>query len=125
MTIDIQTLILIFFGLSAFFLLLSLFTRNSVKKELNELKDHSFEQTQEIYRLRERIGSLETFTGFQMTTQPISFTTELRNLSSLTKENIISLYSEGRSPEDISVFANIPVETVQILIDRYITESTK
>ncbi|MBS4751059.1 hypothetical protein GMA11_05350 [Granulicatella sp. zg-ZJ] len=124
MTFDINMVILILFGLSAFFLFLSLFTKNSYKREINELKDYSFEQSQELYKLRERISSLETFTGFSLS-QPLSFTGELRNLSELTKENIIHLYSEGRSPEDISIFANIPVETVQILIDRYIDESTK
>ncbi|MBF0780403.1 MULTISPECIES: helix-turn-helix domain-containing protein [unclassified Granulicatella] len=124
MQLDINTVILILFGLSAFFLFLSLFTKNSAKRDIEELKDYSFEQSQELYRLRERISSLETFTGLPAT-QTFSFTSELRSLSELTKENIISLYSEGRTPEEISIFANIPIETVQILIDRYIEESTK
>lgn len=124
MQLDINTVILILFGLAAFFLLLSLLTKNSAKRDIEELKDYSFEQSQELYRLRERISSLETFTGLPAT-QTLSFTSELRSLSELTKDNIISLYSEGRTPEEISIFADIPIETVQILIDRYIEDSTK
>lgn len=124
MQLDINTVIIILFGLSILFLLLSLFAKNSYKRDIEDLKDYSFEQSQEIYRLRERISSLETFTGLP-STQTMTFTSELRSLSELTKENIISLYSEGRSPEEISIFANIPIETVQILIDRYIEDSTK
>lgn len=122
MTMD--TIIIILLGLAVFFLVISLFTKNSVTRDIEEIRDNAFDQTQEIYRLRERINALETFTGFSMT-QPLSFTTELRNLNSLTKENIIKLYEEGRSPEDISIFANIPIETVQILIDRHIQDSVK
>lgn len=58
-------------------------------------------------------------------TQVISFTSEYRNLTEMTKQNIIGLYHEGRTAEEIALFANIPVETVQILIDRYIADSTK
>lgn len=121
---NIDFIIIVLLGLSSFFLFISLFMKNSLAKDLDEVRDNAFDQTQEIYRLRERINALETFTGFSMT-QPLSFTAELRNLNSLTKENIIKLYEEGRSPEDISIFANIPIETVQILIDRHIQDAVK
>lgn len=122
--LDINIIVAILFGLSAFFILVSFFTKNSLKRDIEDLKDYSFEQSQEIYRLRERLTSLETFTGLPMT-QTMTFTSELRSLSDLTKDNIFNLYTQGRTPDEISILADIPVETVQILIDRYIEESTK
>ncbi|MBS4761464.1 hypothetical protein KG089_01925 [Carnobacteriaceae bacterium zg-ZUI252] len=121
---SINVIIAILFGLSALLIIISLFLKNTTARELEELKDYSFEQAQEIYKLRERVSSLETFTGLPMT-QVISFTSEYRNLTEMTKKNIIGLYHEGRTAEEISLFANIPLETVQILIDRYIADSTK
>lgn len=120
----IDNILIILFALSAFFIFVSFFLKDGNKRELDDLKTYSFEQAQEIYKLRERISSLETFTGLPMT-QAVSFTTEYRNLTEMTKENIIGLYHEGRTPDEISLFANIPVETVQILIDKYIESSMK
>lgn len=120
----INVLIAILFGASALLTLISLFLKNNSARELEELKNYSFEQAQEIYKLRERVSSLETFTGLPVT-QVMTFTSEYRNMTQMAKDSIISLYHEGRNAEEISLFANVPVETVQIIIDRYIEESTK
>lgn len=121
---SINLIIAILFGLSAICLLISFFTNGRSNRDIEELKNYSFEQAQELYKLRERLSSLEMFTGMP-NTQALSFTTEFRNLTEMSKQSIIGLYNEGRNAEEISLFANIPVETVQIIIDRYITDSTK
>lgn len=121
---SINLIIAILFGLSAICLLISFFAGGKSSRDIEELKNYSFEQAQELYKLRERLSSLELFTGMP-STQTLSFTTEFRNLTEMSKQSIIGLYNEGRNPEEISLFANIPIETVQIIIDRYITDSTK
>lgn len=121
---SINLIIAILFGLSAICLLISFFAGGKSSRDIEELKNYSFEQAQELYKLRERLSSLELFTGMP-STQALSFTTEFRNLTEMSKQSIIGLYNEGRTPEEISLFANIPIETVQIIIDRYITDSTK
>lgn len=121
---SINLIIAILFGLSTLFLLISFFVGGKSNRDIEELKNYSFEQAQELYKLRERLSSLELFTGMP-NTQALSFTTEFRNLTEMSKKSIIGLYNEGRNAEEISLFANIPVETVQIIIDRYIADSTK
>lgn len=121
---SINLIIAILFGLSAICLLISFFTGGKSSRDIEDLKNYSFEQAQELYKLRERLSSLEMFTGMP-NTQALSFTTEFRNLTEMSKKSIIGLYNEGRNAEEISLFANIPVETVQIIIDRYIADSTK
>lgn len=121
---SINLIIAILFGLSAICLLISFFASGKSSRDIEELKNYSFEQAQELYKLRERLSSLELFTGMP-STQALSFTTEFRNLTEMSKQSIIGLYNEGRNPEEISLFANIPIETVQIIIDRYIADSAK
>lgn len=121
---SLNLIIAILFGLSAICFVMSFFVGGKSNRDMEDLKNYSFEQAQELYKLRERLSSLETFTGMP-DTQALSFTTQFRNLTEMSKKSIIGLFNEGRSAEEISLFANVPVETVQIIIDRYIADSTK
>ena len=103
-------------GLGLLFLLLSFLVKDNSSRYLEELRDYSFEQSQDIFELRNRLNRLEEMVGVAKEEAPI----EVRRVNSLTKQLIIRLFEEGKTAENIAIQANVHVTTAQIIIDNYI-----
>lgn len=101
---------------------LVLFVYSLIKKEerdlaYKELEEFSLTMSKTVYDLNERVYSLENELSI---TSPVS---DLHNqVTTLTKDNIITLFTKGISADVISKQLGIAETSVQHTIDTYISE---
>ena len=124
-------------ALAVFFLFISLFLKdNQYEDELDELSEGLLELNREVYSLKKKIQELEGTPiyrapveqapqpepEFTFIPQPVSEPTVSQTeeeLHSITRKHILTLFSHGGSYEEIAEQLNLPVSTVQLVIDSY------
>lgn len=138
----VWVVVLALLALAVFFLFISLFLKdNHNEEEIDELAEGLLELNREVYSLKKKIQELEGTTVYKgpsveptyeevrtAKTAPVSEETEAveeataeesGRLHNVTKQQIITLFSHGNSVETISEQLNVPVSTVQLVIDNY------
>lgn len=138
----VWVVVLALLALAVFFLFISLFLKdNHNEEEIDELAEGLLELNREVYSLKKKIQELEGTTVYKgpsveptyeevrtAKTAPVSEETEAveeataeesGRLHNVTKQQIITLFSHGNSVESISEQLNVPVSTVQLVIDNY------
>ena len=140
----VWVVVLALLALAVFFLFISLFLKdNQNEEEIDELADGLLELNREVYSLKKKIQELEGTTVYKgpsveptyeevraakaaevrvaEKTEAVEEATaeESGRLHNVTKQQIITLFSHGNSVESISEQLNVPVSTVQLVIDNY------
>ena len=140
----VWVVVLALLALAVFFLFISLFLKdNQNEEEIDELAEGLLELNREVYSLKKKIQELEGTTVYKgpsveptyeevraaktaevpvaEITEAVEETTaeESGRLHNVTKQQIITLFSHGNSVESISEQLNVPVSTVQLVIDNY------
>ena len=140
----VWVVVLALLALAVFFLFISLFLKdNQNEEEIDELADGLLELNREVYSLKKKIQELEGTTVYKgpsveptyeevraakaaevrvaEETEAVEEATaeESGRLHNVTKQQIITLFSHGNSVESISEQLNVPVSTVQLVIDNY------
>lgn len=140
----VWVVVLALLALAVFFLFISLFLKdNHNEEEIDELAEGLLELNREVYSLKKKIQELEGTTVYKgpsveptyeevraaktaevpvaEITEAVEETTaeESGRLHNVTKQQIITLFSHGNSVETISEQLNVPVSTVQLVIDNY------
>ena len=140
----VWVVVLALLALAVFFLFISLFLKdNQNEEEIDELADGLLELNREVYSLKKKIQELEGTTVYKgpsveptyeevraakaaevrvaEQTEAVEEATaeESGRLHNVTKQQIITLFSHGNSVESISEQLNVPVSTVQLVIDNY------
>ena len=143
----VWVVVLALLALAVFFLFISLFLKDrevySLKKKIQELegttvyKGPSVEPTYEEVRAAKqsevRVAEKPVLEVVQETTPVEEEVTtveevaveESGRLHNVTKQQIITLFSHGNSVETISEQLNVPVSTVQLVIDNYFEADAK
>ena len=138
----VWVVVLALLALAVFFLFISLFLKdNHNEEEIDELAEGLLELNREVYSLKKKIQELEGTTVYKGPSveptyeevraakpEPVAEETEAveeataeesGRLHNVTKQQIITLFSHGNSVESISEQLNVPVSTVQLVIDNY------
>ena len=131
----VWVVVLALLALAVFFLFISLFLKdNHNEEEIDELAEGLLELNREVYSLKKKIQELEGTTVYKgpsveptyeevraAKTEAVEEATaeESGRLHNVTKQQIITLFSHGNSVESISEQLNVPVSTVQLVIDNY------
>lgn len=140
----VWVVVLALLALAVFFLFISLFLKdNHNEEEIDELAEGLLELNREVYSLKKKIQELEGTTVYKGPSVEPTYeevraakTAEVRvaeeteaveeataeesgRLHNVTKQQIITLFSHGNSVESISEQLNVPVSTVQLVIDNY------
>ena len=140
----VWVVVLALLALAVFFLFISLFLKdNHNEEEIDELAEGLLELNREVYSLKKKIQELEGTTVYKGPSveptyeevraaktaevrvaekpEPVAEATaeESGRLHNVTKQQIITLFSHGNSVESISEQLNVPVSTVQLVIDNY------
>ena len=142
----VWVVVLALLALAVFFLFISLFLKdNQNEEEIDELADGLLELNREVYSLKKKIQELEGTTVYKGPSveptyeevraakaaevrvaekpEPVAVeeatAEESGRLHNVTKQQIITLFSHGNSVESISEQLNVPVSTVQLVIDNY------
>ena len=144
----VWVVVLALLALAVFFLFISLFLKdNHNEEEIDELAEGLLELNREVYSLKKKIQELEGTTVYkgpsvEPTYEEVRATKtvevpvaekpapvlevveeataeESGRLHNVTKQQIITLFSHGNSVETISEQLNVPVSTVQLVIDNY------
>ena len=130
----VWVVVLALLALAVFFLFISLFLKdNHNEEEIDELAEGLLELNREVYSLKKKIQELEGTTVYKgpsveptceevraaKTAVEEVTAEESGRLHNVTKQQIITLFSHGNSVESISEQLNVPVSTVQLVIDNY------
>lgn len=102
-----------------------------VKEETNSdvQEELQIRQSEEILLIKERLAEVESLInqslasfndGLEQVEEPLVEEVELSEISDLTKEEVIRLYSQGYTMQEIANDVALNIKTVQLIIDDYI-----
>lgn len=128
---EIWILVMILLVIAIVLFVASIYTTEEENLE-EQLSEFETRQSQEIHSIKTRINELE----MQMTPEAIEpfvdmetelydnntpfEVVELSEISDLTKEEVIRMYSQGATTQEIAHSVAVSVETVKMIIEDYI-----
>lgn len=133
---DIWILVMALLAIAIVLLIASIYAKDNQSIE-NQLEELQIQQSQELYNIKTRVAEIEkelkepaplTFSNTQSYVaetdedQLVEAVSEvdLGEISELTKEEVIRLYSQGFTMQEISDDVALNVNTVQTIVDDYI-----
>lgn len=148
MSVQLWVIVVGLLALSAIFFFISLFLKdNNYEEELDEISESLLELNREIYSLKKQLQELEeknkpakSYVSGETTSLYTQATTALktplqqeeegsgmdvRRLHNITKQHIITLYSHGNTFDQIAEQLNVPVTTVQLVVDNYFEQDAE
>ncbi|MBK0347401.1 hypothetical protein JDW15_01960 [Aerococcaceae bacterium zg-ZJ1578] len=127
---DIWILVIAFLAI-AIVLLIASFYASDDNEVLEQLENLQTQHSQELFAIKTRISEIEQELSEPMMlnfggqdSEPVEEVPleiiELNEISDLTKEEVIRLYSQGFTMKEIANDVTLNVKTVQLIVDDYI-----
>lgn len=128
---DIWILVVALLAIAIILFIAAIYARDSYDFE-DQIEELQVSQSQELFNIKTRISEIEkelvnpTSIQFnnddyvQATDEEVIEEIELSQISDLTKEEVIRLYSQGFTMQEIANDVALHINTVQMIVDDYI-----
>ena len=115
------TIVIVLLTIAIILLFASFFVKDNDRKFVDEMSEYTLQLTEEIHELKRRLIAVEEELGKE---NPVSEDSKNRKkVHSWTKQHIITLYTSGRTFDEIAEQLSVPITTVQLVVDNYIEQS--
>ncbi|MDT2767492.1 helix-turn-helix domain containing protein [Globicatella sulfidifaciens] len=135
---DIWILVIALLAIAIVLLIASIYAKDDQKIE-NQLEEFQIQQSRELYNIKTRVAEIEqelkepaplvygndqnypneTVTDEEQLVEEVEVV-DTTEISELTKEEVIRLYSQGFTMQEIAADVALNVKTVQTIVDDYI-----
>lgn len=115
------TIVIVLLTIAIILLFASFFVKDNDRKFADEMSEYTLQLTEEIHELKQRIIAVEEELGKEVPVSEDSQT--VKKVHNLTKQHIITLYTSGRTFDEIAEQLSVPITTVQLVVDNYIEQS--
>lgn len=135
---DIWILVIALLAIAIVLLIASIYAKDDQKIE-NQLEEFQFQQSRELYNIKTRVAEIEqelkepaplvygndqnypneTVVDEEQLVEEVDMV-DTTEVSELTKEEVIRLYSQGFTMQEIAADVALNVKTVQTIVDDYI-----
>ena len=135
---DIWILVIALLAISIVLLIASIYAKDDQKIE-NQLEEFQIQQSRELYNIKTRVAEIEqelkepaplvygndqnypneTVVDEEQLVEEVDMV-DTTEVSELTKEEVIRLYSQGFTMQEIAADVALNVKTVQTIVDDYI-----
>lgn len=108
---------IIFFVISAALLIYSFFIEDNTADIQEEVEEITLDMFQDMTHIRERLDLIEENLNIDASDRPIK-----DRVTNITENQVIKLYTRGRSSEEIAEDIGLPVDVVNTIINGYISD---
>ncbi|CAH0347002.1 hypothetical protein [Bacillus sp. CECT 9360] len=113
-----NAIFIILLSIAIVLLILSFFKKDHVKKLQEELEELTLTHMQDVYQLKKKIKILEEELLIQDSPGPsMRASHSINKPNEILKVQVVSLYQQGLSLEQITKQSTLPMETVQKIIE--------
>lgn len=112
---DVWMIVIILLIISVALIVWSFYKKDNGEKVKEEFEELSLQLMQDIYHLKNRVAILEN--ELNITTEE---TLTSMKIHDVLKNHVVTLYTQGVSLENIASQTQLPVATVQVVVDEYI-----
>lgn len=112
---DIWWIVIILLIISVALIVWSFYKKDNGEKVKEEFEELSLQLMQDIYHLKNRVAILEN--ELNITTEE---TLTSMKIHDVLKNHVVTLYTQGVSLENIASQTQLPVATVQVVVDEYV-----
>lgn len=118
---ELWTIVIVLLAIAIVLLFISFFAKDNGNKLADEVRDYTLQQTEDIHQLKQRVVALEEELGKEVIIAEDEQT--VKKIHNLTKQHIISMYVNGKTFDEIAEQLNVPITTVQLVVDNYIEQT--
>lgn len=110
---ELWPIIILLLVISSILLIISFFAKNNDDGILTEVAEYTLQVTEEIHALKTRITQLEKNLG----TSNEDFI--VKKVNDITKKQVLKLYENGKTFDEIADQLTLPETTVELVIDNH------
>lgn len=115
---DLWIIVIVLLVIAIALIVWSFYKQDNGEKIQEEFEELSLQWLQEINHLKKRVVLLESELNIQSEELPLS-----DKAHDVLRKHIITLYTQGAAPEDISSQTRLSEKTVLSVIDEYVLEA--
>lgn len=118
---ELWPIVIVLLALAIVLLFISFFAKDDHNKLADEMSEYTLQLTEDIHQLKQRLVALEEELGKENIISEDSQV--VKKTHNLTKKHIISMYVNGKTFDEIAEQLDVPVTTVQLVVDNYIEQT--